>query len=272
MSSRRLALLAGALLIVVFLISRVVCLPLLFEIGVSLPRCPDGEIRQTARVEVNGLQRHQAGQIWVGALGHYTLGPADQDLVFSVPRVEPSVELTDATGKAIELTPALVGKDKAPSEWAAQSDGQSRLYDIPEIPDGDYTLTAKVSTPLGASSVDVPIPFYSPARIHVITDRPLYQPGDTVKFRAVVFRARDLIPLDERPGRWTMVAPPGATLWGEEIAIRDGAQYGDMGYPRMVARADGKLVTIYYFNSTEYPQQHIAVTIWDPSEYAETSS
>ncbi len=218
MSSRRLALLAGALLIVVFLISRVVCLPLLFEIGVSLPRCPDGEIRQTARVEVNGLQRHQAGQIWVGALGHYTLGPADQDLVFSVPRVEPSVELTDATGKAIELTPALVGKDKAPSEWAAQSDGQSRLYDIPEIPDGDYTLTAKVSTPLGASSVDVPIPFYSPARIHVITDRPLYQPGDTVKFRAVVFRARDLIPLDERPGRWTMVDPTGETLLEEKAS------------------------------------------------------
>ena len=76
----------------------------------------------------------------------------------------------------------------------------------------------------------------------------------------------------ERSGIRARFAHPGATLWGEEIAIRDGAQYGDMGYPRMVARADGKLVTIYYFNSTEHPQQHIAATIWDPSEYAETSS
>ena len=32
----------------------------------------------------------------------------------------------------------------------------------------------------------------------------------------------------------------------------------------MVQRPDGKLVTIYYFNTKEIPEQHIAATIWDP--------
>ena len=31
---------------------------------------------------------------------------------------------------------------------------------------------------------------------------------------------------------------PDGTQWGEEIAIRDGAQYGDMGYPRMVVNGE----------------------------------
>jgi hypothetical protein len=54
--------------------------------------------------------------------------------------------------------------------------------------------------------------------------------------------------------------------WGEEICLRhDGATW-DLGYPRMVQRPDGKVVTIYYFNTKQVPAQHIAATIWDPSE------
>ena len=49
----------------------------------------------------------------------------------------------------------------------------------------------------------------------------------------------------------------------DEIALRtDGATW-DLGYPRMVQRPDGKVVTIYYFNTKDVPAQHIAATIWD---------
>jgi hypothetical protein len=57
----------------------------------------------------------------------------------------------------------------------------------------------------------------------------------------------------------------GAT-WEDEIHLRDDGGTWDLGYPRMVQRLDGKVVTIYYFNSKERPQQHIVASIWDPDQ------
>jgi hypothetical protein len=56
--------------------------------------------------------------------------------------------------------------------------------------------------------------------------------------------------------------------WGEEIVLRDDGGSGDLGYPRTLLRPDGKLITVYYFNSKDDPIQfeggvrHIAATIW----------
>jgi hypothetical protein len=55
----------------------------------------------------------------------------------------------------------------------------------------------------------------------------------------------------------------GAT-WGPEIVLRGDAGTWDFGYPRSVVRSDGKVVTIYYYNTPEFKQQYIGATIWDP--------
>ncbi len=55
----------------------------------------------------------------------------------------------------------------------------------------------------------------------------------------------------------------GAT-WGPEIHLRDDARKWDMGYCRSVVRADGKIVTIYYFLTKERFENHIEATIWSP--------
>ncbi|HEY5934948.1 MAG TPA: MG2 domain-containing protein, partial [Kofleriaceae bacterium] len=52
----------------------------------------------------------------------------------------------------------------------------------------------------------------------VITDRPLYEPGNVVKFRAVVLRARDLAPLDGRPGKWIVRDPKNEVILEEKAA------------------------------------------------------
>lgn len=60
--------------------------------------------------------------------------------------------------------------------------------------------------------------------------------------------------------------------WSPEIVVRcnDGATR-DAGYPRMVQRADGKLVIIYYWNHARkkgaLPYRYIATSIVDPSEW-----
>ena len=57
--------------------------------------------------------------------------------------------------------------------------------------------------------------------------------------------------------------------WGPEIVLRNDFQAdkyddADLGYPRMVQRPDGKVVTIYYWATETMPEQQIAATIWDP--------
>jgi hypothetical protein len=39
----------------------------------------------------------------------------------------------------------------------------------------------------------------------------------------------------------------------------------DLGYTRSVQRLDGKIVTMYYFNTRENPEEFIGATIWDPN-------
>ena len=52
--------------------------------------------------------------------------------------------------------------------------------------------------------------------------------------------------------------------WGREIMLRDDGGCWDLGYPRTVERADGRVVTIYYFNDDPKSERYIAATIWKP--------
>jgi hypothetical protein len=60
-----------------------------------------------------------------------------------------------------------------------------------------------------------------------------------------------------------------AQTWEPETILRndfdsvDGEP--DFGYPRLVQRRDGCLVAVYYWATEVHPQQHIAATIWNPT-------
>ena len=88
---------------------------------------------------------------------------------------------------------------------------------LPALPDGDYKLRARVTTPLGTGTVEAPLGLYAPARVHVLTDRPLYEPGHQVRFRAVVLRAKDLAPIDGRPGTWFITDPSGEVVLEQRV-------------------------------------------------------
>ncbi len=196
-----------------------VCREALKRWGIALDHCPDGTPRQTVEVEVHGLRRGATGLFEVQALAHYTSkgsghGPDDDapELVHETPIKVGDLELSLLDG-ANKATPLAV-------EWRTKTGGSLAL---PEVPDGDYKLHAKYTTKLGSGELDVPLPLYTPARIHVITDRPLYEPGNVVKFRAIVLRARDLSPIDGRPGKWQIKDPSG------EVMLEEKAPAGDWG-------------------------------------------
>ena len=54
--------------------------------------------------------------------------------------------------------------------------------------------------------------------------------------------------------------------WSAESVLRDDGLSWDLGYPRTVQRADGKLVTVYYFNDASQVERYIAATIWHPGK------
>jgi hypothetical protein len=56
----------------------------------------------------------------------------------------------------------------------------------------------------------------------------------------------------------------GGKTWNKEIVLRGGAGAWDIGYTRTVQRADGKLVTVYYWARELMGERTIEATIWDP--------
>ena len=56
----------------------------------------------------------------------------------------------------------------------------------------------------------------------------------------------------------------GGRSWSEPFVLRTDGASRDLGYPRMVQRPDGKLVTVYYFHDHKHVERTIDATIWDP--------
>jgi hypothetical protein len=56
----------------------------------------------------------------------------------------------------------------------------------------------------------------------------------------------------------------GGQSWGNELVLRDDGGNHDLGYPRTVQRADGTIVTAYYYNDHPEGERYIAATLWRP--------
>jgi hypothetical protein len=69
----------------------------------------------------------------------------------------------------------------------------------------------------------------------------------------------------EQEGIYARISKDNGQTWGEEIVLRDDPLKWDLGYTRSVQRLDGKIVTMYYFNTRENPEEFIGATIWDPN-------
>ncbi|HEX8113182.1 MAG TPA: MG2 domain-containing protein, partial [Kofleriaceae bacterium] len=184
-----------------------------FAYGIAVPACPDGELRQTAELDALELGRGVAGTVALRAFAYYTTR-ANLDRRAVVPHVR---------SIALSLTAGKLDRPLDVPAWERDAGAWRAHIALPDVPDGDYQLHARYRTALGDGEVSVPLAVYAPARIHVITDRPLYQPGNTVRFRAVVLRARDLAPLDHRPGSWVVTDPGG------EVLLEEAAPAGDWG-------------------------------------------
>ncbi len=210
------------------------CLRARLRYGVNIPQCPDGDVATGAFISVNGLRRGEVGTVTVianllyalpGSMHVHTAPLDDFDVTLSLKRGDTEIP--------------MVVDDKEARRQVAQ---RTIPVTLPkDLTDGDYTLSAVVTGAAGTATAVAPLAIYAPAKIHVVTDRPLYEPGNTIMFRAVVLRARDLTPLDDRPGRFIVTDPAGVVVLDErraaaEFGIADGDIPLDKSAPEGVWR------------------------------------
>ncbi len=210
------------------------CLRARLRYGVDIAQCPDGDTAVGAELSVYGLRRGQESNVTVDANLLYAL-PGSMS-VHSAPLSDFDVSLKLSRGDA-EI-PIVINEGEARRQVAHRSIPITLPKDLG---DGDYVLSATVTSAAGSAVAKAPLAIYAPAKIHVVTDRPLYEPGNTMMFRAVVVRARDLAPLDGRPGRFIVTDPSGVVVLDErrpagEFGIADGDIPLDKSAPEGVWR------------------------------------
>jgi len=192
--------------------STLMCLPVLRDHLVTIPVCPDGDMKLGVSLSADGMRRGTSGWVRVSALAHYTTGIADQIRSVDLAKVEVKRLVLVVGDKETTLSP------EGEKGWQGTAPDALRAeVKLPkDVPDGEHKLRVEVSTSLGDGSVEAPLALFAPARVHVLADRPLYEPGNLIRFRAVVLRARDLVPLEGRPGKWIVKDANGETVLEEE--------------------------------------------------------
>tara|TARA_R110002096_G_scaffold436051_2_gene666293 strand:- start:38414 stop:41464 length:3051 start_codon:yes stop_codon:yes gene_type:complete len=198
--------------------------------GFKVPECPVGSPKQIVSVWGRELKRSGDGNVEVSLEALYTTAKADEALRIPIEKYKASFFLVDAAGSQTPLP--IKGK------WEQLDESKRATVVLPQVDDGDYLLRTKTISKIGPSVVDMKLPLYAPARIHMLTDRPLYEPGNTVQFRALALRASDLSPIDNRPGSWIVTDPSGEVLLEEKAPAKEwGVVAGD--FPLAEDAAEG---------------------------------
>jgi len=177
--------------------------------GLVLDHATVGTPVALAGITVRGLERGAPGTVEITANAVYSRGGATEVHRAALDRWQPSLFLVGAEEQPVRLEPE--------DGWSRADDVCSGEVMLPEVPDGDYVLRAVVDTPIGEASAELPLALYRPALVHLVTDRPIYQPGQEVRFRAVTFRQGDLVPIEDRPGTFSVRSPEGHPLLDESV-------------------------------------------------------
>src|SRR4051812_24658284 len=83
----------------------------------------------------------------------------------------------------------------------------SPTFTFPGWPDGTYTLRALATDGFETASLDQPLTLKRESRLMLSTDKPVYQPGQTIHMRALALRRPDFKPVAAADAVFTLTDP-----------------------------------------------------------------
>jgi hypothetical protein len=100
---------------------------------------------------------------------------------------------------AASVVVRLVGKDKTHTLYKGRTGANGQVdaeLAIPALGSGNYTLEVVTTSSLGEEKMQRPIRLKADAKILLLSDKPIYQPGQEMHLRALVLRPYDLKPVE----------------------------------------------------------------------------
>lgn len=97
------------------------------------------------------------------------------------------------------VTVQLRTKDKVHTLYEGKTDAKGEAvaqFTLPTLPAGNYSLEVTTESALGKETLKNNVMIRDDAKILLITDKPVYQPGQLMHLRALVLRPFDLKPVD----------------------------------------------------------------------------
>src|SRR5262249_21211617 len=96
-----------------------------------------------------------------------------------------TIRLKDKDGKARELYSGKAG-----------ADGVAAIqFKVPAVPGGQYKLEVATKSAIGEEKLEREVRVKSEGKVLLVTDKPLYQPGQLIHIRALALRPFDLTPV-----------------------------------------------------------------------------
>lgn len=118
-----------------------------------------------------------------------------------------------------EVVLSLSAKSTAPvklGSFRTDHDGSiSDAVNIPELAPGEYQLRVDVASTLGRDHIVRSVDVQHPTRILLSSDKPLYQPGQTIHLRTLVSNARTQKPLTNDSVTFEIADPKGNKVFKE---------------------------------------------------------
>jgi uncharacterized protein YfaS (alpha-2-macroglobulin family) len=176
-----------------------------------------------------------AATLLLGAitLYYYTLKPSPYDLIVLGQRrllaATPAalrVRLVDRPNSkpraGVPVTVALHAPDGRSVELArfttdANGSGSPR-FTLPDWPAGDYELRVRAAVGWGGEVVNRPVRLQRSGKVMLTSDKPVYQPGQVIRLRALSLRRIDLRPVAGESAVFTVADPKGNVIFKHQTA------------------------------------------------------
>jgi uncharacterized protein YfaS (alpha-2-macroglobulin family) len=137
--------------------------------------------------------------------------------------VKSVVETVPLPGSSVEVK--LQGKDGKQYDLYKGKTGDDGLaradMKLPKLPTGDYKLVVATRSSLGDETRELNVKVKGEPKVLLVTDKPLYQPGQAIHIRALCLRPFDLTPVDAVPLTFEVEDPKGNKVFKRSLSTSE---------------------------------------------------